>query len=59
MRKLYIFKHDNILGNCPSHILFDKISVQEKENVLPRSFADYAVTVDECMPTGVEMIQKI
>lgn len=59
MRKLYIFKHDNILGNCPSHILFDKISVQEKENLLPRSFADYAVTVDECMPTGVEMIQKI
>lgn len=59
MRKLYVFKHDNVLGNCPSHILFDKISVQEKENVLPRAFTDYVITVDESMPTGVELIQKI
>lgn len=59
MRKLYVFKHDNILGKCPSHILFDKISVQEKENVLPRAFADYVITVDESMPTGVELLQKI
>lgn len=59
MRKLYVFKHDNILGNCPSHILFDKISVREKENVLPRAFADYVITVDESMPAGVELIQKI
>lgn len=59
MRKLYVFKHDNILGNCPSHILFDKISVQERENVLPRAFADYVITVDESMPAGVELLQKI
>ena len=59
MRELYVFKHDNILGNCPSHILFDKISVQEKENVLPRAFSDYVITVDESMPAGVELIQKI
>ena len=25
MRKLYIFKHDSTLGNCPSHVLFDKV----------------------------------
>ena len=59
MRKLYIFKHNNELGNCPSHILFDKISVREKENVLPRAFADYVISVDETMPAGVELIQKI
>ena len=59
MRKLYVFKHENILGNCPSHILFDKITVQEKENVLPRTFADYVITVDETMPAGGELIQKI
>lgn len=59
MRKLYVFKHDNILGNCPSHILFDKISVQEKENVLPRAFTDYVITVDESLPTGVELLEKI
>ncbi len=59
MRKLYVFKHDNILGNCPSHILFDKITVQEKENILPRAFDDYIITVDETMPAGVELLQKI
>ena len=59
MRKLYVFKHDNILGNCPSHILFEKISVKEKENILPRAFGDYVITVDETMPAGVELLQKI
>ncbi len=59
MRKLYVFKHDNILGNCPSHILFDKISVKEKENVLPRAFSDYEIQVDETMPSGVQFIQKL
>ena len=59
MRKLYVFKHDNVLGNCPSHILFDKISVKEKENILPRSFSDYNVMVDSDMPAGVEIIEKL
>mgnify|MGYP005792220037 CR=1 FL=1 len=59
MRKLYVFKHDNILGNSPSHVLFDKISVKEKEQILPRSFDDYVVTVDEHMPAGVTFIQKL
>lgn len=59
MRKLYVFKHDNILGNCPSHILFEKVSVKEKENILPRAFGDYVITVDETMPAGVELLQKI
>ena len=31
MRKLYIFKHDSTLGNCPSHVLFDKVEVSLKE----------------------------
>lgn len=59
MRKLYIFKHDNVLGCCPSHILFDKITIKEKEQVLPRAFNDYTVEVDTDMPEGVELIQKI
>ena len=59
MRKLYVFKHDNVLGNCPSHILFEKITVKEKENILPRAFDDYVITVDESMPAGVELLQKI
>lgn len=59
MRKLYVFKHDSILGNCPSHILFDKISVREKEYVIPRAFTDYNITVDTSMPAGVELFEKI
>lgn len=59
MRKLYIFKHDGFLGCCPSHILFDKISVEKNIEGEPRKFSDYTVTVDEDMPEGVELISKI
>lgn len=59
MRKLYVFKHSNVLGNCPSHILFDKISIKETHNVPPRTFADYDITVDRQMPNGVELIEKL
>lgn len=60
MRKLYIFKHDNILGNCPSHVLFDKLVISQKEKELPpRAFGDYAITVDKQLPSGVELIEKI
>lgn len=57
MRKLYIFKHDSVLGNCPSHILFDKIQIQEKIEV-PRKFSDYELKIDTAMPEGVELIEK-
>ena len=58
-RRLYIFKHDSVLGNCPSHVLFDKIVVKEKEAVMvPRTFADYDVTVDMEMPEVFELICK-
>ena len=59
MRKLYIFKHSNILGNCPSHLLFEKLTVKEKENVIPRSIDDYEIVMDTAMPEGVELIQKL
>ena len=60
MRKLYIFKHSNVLGNCPSHILFDKIQVKLKnEEEPPRKFIDYQITVEEQMPEGVELIEKL
>lgn len=59
MRKLYIFKHSNILGNCPSHLLLEKLTVKEKENVIPRSIDDYEIVMDTAMPEGVELIQKL
>lgn len=59
MRKLIIFKHDSVLGNCPSHLLFDKVSIKQKEKLPPRSFGDYEVTIDDQMPEGVEFIEKL
>ena len=59
MRKLYIFKHDNVLGNCPSSLLFDKISIKEAVEHAPRAFSDYEITVDNNMPEGVEFIEKL
>lgn len=60
MRKLYVFKHDSALGNAPAHILFDKIKVEKKEGITaPRKFEDYTVTVDENMPSGVTLTEKI
>ena len=59
MRKLYIFKHDFILGNAPSHLLFDKINVKQKNEEPARSFNDYDIIVDEEMPDGVELISKL
>lgn len=58
MRKLIVFKHENVLGNSPSHILFDKIKIQENTPV-PRKYSDYTVTIDYSMPEGVEIIEKL
>ena len=59
MRKLYIFKHDSVLGNAPSHLLFDKIEIKKNDEVeIPRKFGDYSITIDKAMPEGVEMIEK-
>lgn len=58
-RGLYVFKHDSELGNAPAHALFDRIRATKKTDV-PRSFADYYVTVDEtAMPTGVSLLRKV
>ena len=60
MRKLYVFRHNNVLGNCPSHILFDKIQVNLiNESEPPRKFLDYQIIVEEQMPEGVELIEKL
>lgn len=59
MRRLYVFKHDNVLGCSPSHLLFDKIVVREKEDIPPRAFTDYEITVNMDMPAGVELLQKL
>jgi len=60
VRKLYVFKHSSVLGNAPSVVLFDKISVKKKDGVeYPRSVNDYIISVDKNMPDGVELIEKL
>ena len=58
VRGLYVFKHDNVLGNARFPELDKKISVTLKEGVIvPRKFDDYDVKVYTDMPEGVTMLQ--
>lgn len=58
-RGLYVFKHDNKLGNAQAHTLFDRIKISRQSEGVARNFSDYVVKVDETnMPTGVTL-QKI
>lgn len=56
-RGLYIFSHDNPLGNAPAHKLLERVRVDPKpENGVIRSFADYEVTIqDDDLPAGVTL----
>lgn len=57
-RKLVVFKHDNAMGNAPAHKLFDLVKVLRKdgeEGSPARSFADYAIEVDQSLPEGVSV----
>jgi CRISPR-associated protein Csd2 len=59
-RKLFVFKHQDRLGNAPAHQLFDLIDIQRKEGSEgpARSFSDYSVTVGTA-PESVEIIEKL
>lgn len=60
VRKLIVFKHDSALGNAPSNVLFDKVTIKKADGVEnPRSYSDYIVTVDKNMPDGVTLIEKL
>lgn len=60
LRKLFIFKHSDALGNCPAHILLESVKAEMKpEKDCPRSFSDYIITVEENLPEGVKFIDGI
>lgn len=53
-QKLIVFKHDSPLGNAPANKLFDLVKVKKICDGVPRSFRDYAVTIDrDHIPTNV------
>lgn len=65
IRGLYVFTHDNPLGNAPAHVLFDRIAATTREELKaahrpPRSFGDYEVLVDEQdLPEGVTLTRIV
>lgn len=60
LRKLYIFRHDSLLGNAPAHKLLDLVHVSRKTGVeTARSFNDYQIEIDRnSIPEGVELIER-
>lgn len=55
-RGLYVFEHESIYGNAPSHLLFDKIDIKLRGEVdVPRSSTDYQVLIDKKLPVGVTL----
>ena len=58
-RALYVFKHDNPLGNAPAHVLFDSVSIQKKESVeAPRNFSDYEIFIDKTKYPKSVLLEK-
>jgi CRISPR-associated protein Csd2 len=60
-RKLYVFKHDSMLGNAPAHKLFERILVRRKDDSLPpRHFGDYEISTDfASLPNGVTVQEML
>lgn len=60
LRKFIVFKHESMLGNAPSHVLFEKVQVGRKAQIpVARSFSDYDIVIDTDMPSGVTVFEKI
>ncbi len=59
-RKLFVFKHNNKIGNAPAHQLFDLVNIERSagSNGPARTFKDYTVSVG-AVPTGVTLEEKL
>lgn len=57
---LIVFEHKDALGNAPAHRLQARVQVEKRRGDSPaRSFADYAVTVDEAdLPDGITIDRR-
>lgn len=60
-RGLYVFSHDNALGNAPAHSLFQRIQAKLIPGVeAPRCFEHYTVNVATSdIPTGITLTSLI
>jgi CRISPR-associated protein Csd2 len=59
LRGLYVFSHENGLGNAPAHVLFDRVqTLPLKDTKTPRQFSDYAGQIhvnDRELPAGITL----
>jgi len=60
-RGLYVFSHENGLGNAPAHTLFNRVKPELKDGIeAPRQFTDYEVTVNDAdLPQGVTLTKLV
>ncbi len=59
-QKLIVFRHASELGNSPANKLFDLVKVEKTTNDVPRSFKDYAVSINtSALPNGVTVEELI
>lgn len=61
LRGLYVFSHDDPLGNAPAHTLFDRVEAELAADVeAPREFGHYDVTIDEeDLPDGLTLTRVL
>ncbi len=59
-RKLIIFKHENPLGNTPSHVLFERVKIERTDHSRPaRDYSDYTIEIDDKnLPPGISIITR-
>jgi len=59
-RELITFKHENSLGNVPSHVLFDRVSINRPDDSKPaRGYSDYTIEIDDSnLPSGISIIRR-
>lgn len=61
LHKLYIYTHENPLGNAPAHRLFQRLTVSRKAGVqAPRCITDYDIAIDERdLPEGITLTKLV
>lgn len=60
LRQVFVFCHQNPLGNAHAGKLFDRVRVERKPGIeAPRKFEDYELSVDESLPEGVELVRLL
>lgn len=61
LQGVYVFSHDNALGNAPSGKLFNRVRVSLKVGTeVARSFDQYDLTIDsDNLPTGITFVNLL